>query len=178
MPTIRLKSPSKQAANATAAPAASARPQLSDIFRQNEIMFGYRIGYLSNYFSGPVYSVVEAEFGMRRPKFATLFCLAHLGTLAARDIGVLSGIPKNSLSRAVNELLREGRIKRAVDDADSRRGLLSLTREGRRIYEQILPMFLKRQAQMMAPLTPAERTQFDRLLAKLVLRDDGFNEMY
>jgi MarR family transcriptional regulator, temperature-dependent positive regulator of motility len=152
--------------------------RLSAIFRNNEIMFGYRIGYLSNYFSGPVYSLVEAQFGMRRPKFATLFCIGHLKKLSARDISLLTGIPKNSLSRAVNELLREGRIKRTVDSADSRRAILTMTRQGRDVYEQILPMFQAREQAMMAPLTQREAAQFDRLLAKMVLRDDGWNEVY
>ncbi len=175
MASFRLK-PAGTPAKTARSGDTSAR--LSAIFRDNEIMFGYRVGYLSNYFSGPVYSVVEAEFGMRRPKFATLFCLAHLGELSAGDICLLSGIPKNSLSRAVNELLREERIRRVADRTDSRRSILSLTREGRKIYQLILPMFRKRQEAMMAPLSTREREQFDRLLAKLVLRDDGWNEVY
>lgn len=144
----------------------------------NRIRFGYRVGFLSNWFSGPVYSVVERRFGMRRPKFATLFCLSQVGPLAATDIVRLTGIPKNSLSRAVAELVAERRVLRAVDRADSRRAILSITPEGRRTVGEILPLFEARQQAMLSVLSGAERAQLDRLLQKLVVRDDDWEEEY
>ena len=144
----------------------------------NRFRFGYRIGFLSNWFSGPVYSVIERRFGMRRPKFATLFCLSRIGPLSATDIVQLTGIPKNSLSRAIAELVTERRLLRAVDRADSRRAILSITAEGRRVVEQIEPLFEARQQVMISVLTPAEQRQLDRLLQKLVVRDDDWEQGY
>ncbi len=151
---------------------------IKQILRKNEIAFGYRIGYLFNHFSGPVYKWTAAELGLQRPEFATLFCTAHLGTTTATDVVTLTGIPKNSLSRAVSKLIAAGLLKSQVDANDGRRAILTLTASGRRAYERMLPRFRDRQESMMAVLSATERAEFDRLLNKLVERDDDWASDY
>lgn len=145
---------------------------LKRILRRNEIEFGYRIGYLFNHFAGPVYKWTAAEWGLQRPEFATLFCAAHLGRASATDVTTLTGIPRNSVSRAVKRLLSVGWLNAELDPLDARRTLLSLTSAGAQVYRKVLPRFTDRQQRMLAVLTPAERAEFDRLLNKLVERDD------
>lgn len=167
-------------------PAASMSPNsgrsldqlLPELLADNQLPYGYRIGYLSNYFSGPIYSVLETQFSMRRPKFATLFCLAHLGKMNATEIGLLTGIPKNSLSRAVNELLKEHRVRRDADKHDSRRAILSLAPSGRRLFGKLIPLFQVRQAKMLSVLDARECAALGRILTKLVLRQDDWAEVY
>ncbi len=147
---------------------------LKRILKRNEIAFGYRIGYLFNHFSGPVYKWTALELGIQRPEFATLFCIAHLEAPTASDVTELTGIPKNSVSRAVAKLIEQGHIRREVDDADGRRAFLSMTARGEKLYEKILPQFMERQERMLSVLTAAERVEFNRLLNKLVERDDDW----
>ncbi|MEO6566941.1 MAG: MarR family winged helix-turn-helix transcriptional regulator [Casimicrobiaceae bacterium] len=147
---------------------------LRSILQRNEIAFIYRIGYLFNQFSGPVYKRTEDELGIQRPQFATLFCVAHLPGLSASDIVLLTGTPKNSVSRAVSMLRHEGMIRSVADPGDGRRAALHLTAKGRRVYAQILPLFQERQAKLLQVLTPSEQRTFDALLTKLVDRDDGW----
>lgn len=151
---------------------------LRRILRRNEIAYGYRVGYLFNHFAGPVYKWTAVKFGIQRPEFATLFCVAHLEGSSASDVVELTGIPKNSVSRAVNRLVQQGLIRRAADATDGRRVVLSLTAKGRRIYEQILPRFRERQDRMVAVLTAEERAEFDRLLDKLVERGDDWAQAF
>jgi MarR family transcriptional regulator, temperature-dependent positive regulator of motility len=147
---------------------------LQKILRGNEIAFGYRVGYLFNHFAGPVYKWTVSELGLHRPDFATMFCAAHLDDATASDVVTLTGIPKNSVSRAVAKLLAEGYLKTAADARDGRRAILVLTAKGRKVYEAILPRFRERQEQMMSVLTAAERAELNRLLNKLVERDDNW----
>jgi MarR family transcriptional regulator, temperature-dependent positive regulator of motility len=147
---------------------------LKKILRGNEIAFGYRIGYLFNHFAGPVYKWSVAELGLHRPEFATMFCAAHLDDAAASDVVMLTGIPKNSVSRAVAKLVADGLLKSEAHESDGRRAVLQLTAKGRRVYDTILPRFRERQEQMMAVLTAAERVELNRLLNKLVERDDDW----
>jgi MarR family transcriptional regulator, temperature-dependent positive regulator of motility len=151
---------------------------LRRILRRNEIAYGYRVGYLFNHFAGPVYKWTTVKFGIQRPEFATLFCVAHLDATSASDIVELTGIPKNSVSRAVNRLVEQGLIRRAADDNDGRRVVLSITAKGRRTYEQILPRFRERQDRMIAVLTAEERAEFNRLLDKLVERGDDWAQAF
>ena len=151
---------------------------LKHILRDNEIAFGYRIGYLFNHFAGPVYKWSAAELGLQRPEFATLFCAAHLGSTSASDVSTLTGIPKNSLSRAVSKLVEAGLLKSQADASDGRRAILTLTRAGKAAYERILPRFRDRQENMLAVLSPSERATFHRLLDKLVEREDDWARDY
>lgn len=147
---------------------------LARILDRNEIAFGYRIGYLFNHFAGPVYKWTTAELGLRRPEFATLFCAAHLADSTASDVVTLTGIPKNSVSRAVNHLVHTGLIAARTDENDGRRAILALTAKGRKVYERILPRFRARQEAMLSVLDPAERSELNRLLNKLVERNDDW----
>jgi MarR family transcriptional regulator, temperature-dependent positive regulator of motility len=147
---------------------------LKRILKNNEIAFGYRIGYLFNQFSGPVYQWTTAELGLQRPEFAVLFCIAHLPETTASDVAQLTGIPKNSVSRAVNKLLQLDLIGRTTDSQDARRALLHLTPAGQAQYAQILPKFKDRQQRMVSVLSATERAEFNRLLNKLVERGDDW----
>jgi DNA-binding MarR family transcriptional regulator len=147
---------------------------LKSILRDNEIAFGYRIGYLFNHFSGPVYKWTATELGLQRPEFATLFCAAHLSHVTATDVASLTGIPKNSVSRAVKKLLSEGLLLSHGDERDARRSFLTLTEKGLEIHASILPRFRERQERMVSVLSATERAEFNRLLNKLVERDDDW----
>ena len=86
----------------------------------------------------------------------------------------LTGIPKNTISRAVAKLLAEGLIEREAHGADRRKALLRVTRAGRKAYQAMLPQFVERQERMLAVLDKAEVKELDRLLNKLVERDDDW----
>src|SRR5690242_9585883 len=68
--------------------------------------FSFRINYLANHFNVPCYGWVADEFGPSRPEFVVLYSLALRGGVAAKNIVQSSGFPKNTISRAVQRLLR------------------------------------------------------------------------
>lgn len=142
------------------------------ILRDRTIPFAYRISFLANFYTGSVYRQVLARHAVARSEFVLLFCLHRLGELSAQQVCDITGRPKNSVSRAVNAMLERGHVARDTDPADARRGLLKLTRRGRDLVDAALPLFRDREAAMLAPLGARERETLDRLLAKLVLRDD------
>lgn len=132
------------------------------------------MGYLFNHFAGPVYKWTAAEWGIQRPEFAAMFCAVHLPEASASDVVTLTGIPKNSVSRAVARLAEMGLLEREVHESDARRAVLKLTRKGRQVFDRILPRFKERQDRMVAVLTAAEKAEFNRLLDKLVEREDDW----
>ncbi len=142
------------------------------ILESSPIPFAYRISYLANFYTGSVYRQVQGKHGVARSEFVLVFCLRQLGELSAQQVCEITGRPKNSVSRAVNAMLERGYVARDTDPADARRGLLKLTRSGRELFDAVLPLFREREAAMLAPLNAREREALDRLLAKLVLRDD------
>lgn len=139
---------------------------------------GYRLSWLANFFSGPIYRDLEAEPGITRPEFIVIFCLAHAPGVSAAAICRATGRPKNSVSRAIARLLAAGRVRRRADAADRRAGLLELTDEGRALYDALIPRFRERERAMLAPLSAEEQAEFDRLLGKLVHRDDDWATVF
>lgn len=148
--------------------------EVRTILKKNaEIRFGYRIGYLSNFFSGPVYKVVEKAFGVQRPMFATLFCIAHLEHLSASNVCVMTGIAKNTISRAVAHLERKGLLERRTHPQDSRAAILRITPAGRKVYESILPLFQAREKELVSGLSRDEQKQLLLLMDKMIATSDG-----
>ncbi len=146
------------------------------ILTRSEITVGYRLSYLANFFVGPLYSEISRRTGLARSEFVVLFCLRHLGILMAQDICEITGRPKNSISQAVTKLVRQGLIEKQVDQADGRRAPLKITPAGEALYTEIIPMFQQREQAMLSVLTERERGQFERLLGKLVLRADHWEQ--
>ncbi|QWG18226.1 MarR family transcriptional regulator [Bradyrhizobium sediminis] len=153
-------------------------PLWRHVLEENPVPVAYRLSWVANFLTGPVYEEMEQRFGLTRPEFIILFNLVAAPGCTAQDVAEASGRPKNSISRAVNALLRNGLISRRIDDIDQRRRPLIVTSAGRRLYRQALPLFVTRERQMLAPLNEAERAEFDRLLRKLVFRTDSWAQTY
>lgn len=127
----------------------------------------WRLSVLSNFFTGPLYASLQAEHGLGRPGFVVLYCLSERDGLMARDVVLASGLPKNSVSRAVTDLVTKGLVHTGASDADRRAKRLRLTNRGAALMKDLMPAFVERQADLIAPLTPAERDSLQRLLSKM-----------
>lgn len=128
----------------------------------------WRLNFLANFFTASVYRELMDQFGLGRPEFVILYCLRHQPGLLARDVARVTGQPKNSISRAVSDLLNKGLITRDTDPADKRVKHLSLTASGAALLDEVLPLLLTQQARMYDPLSTAEQTEFLRLLDKMI----------
>ena len=128
----------------------------------------WRINFVANFFTGPVYRQLGEHYGITRPEFVILYCLKHMPGLVAQDICRVTGQPKNSISRAVSDLLNKGYVQRSTDPEDKRAKPLALTDAGRTVLEDVTPIVEARQNAMRAALNDDELAQFDRLIRKMV----------
>ena len=136
---------------------------------RNPCWFAYRLNYLALRYNVPLYSWVEQRYSLSRPEFVVIYSLGlHDGTVA-RDIGLSSGFPQNTLSRAIHRLVSRGLIRRASDKKDRRRFVLTLEPQGRAIFEEALPRFVAFEQRMLQCLSGDERNTLSRLMAKMVL---------
>jgi DNA-binding MarR family transcriptional regulator len=135
----------------------------------NPCWFAFRFNYIALRYNIPLYGWVEREYGLSRPEYVVVYSLGLRDGVTARDISVSYGFPKNSLSRAINALERKGLIARRANPGDGRSLLISLTQEGRRLFDETLPRFVALQDEMLRVLTPKERKELSVLLAKIVL---------
>lgn len=135
----------------------------------NPCWLSFRINHLAFAFNNPVYGWVESAYGLKRPEYVVLYSLSLKDGLAAQDISISSGFPKNTMSRAIQTLLERQLIRRAADETDRRSFVLRLTEEGRAIVAETTPPMVERERIMLDALTPAERHMLFDLLGKIIL---------
>ena len=126
----------------------------------------WRLSFVANSYTAPAYAALQAETGLGRAEFVVMFCLAQREGLMARDVVRLSGLPKNSISRAIIGLTGR-RFVAVVAGEDRRAKPLRLTAAGSALLDAWVPRFAARQEAMFAPLSPAERERLRGLLERL-----------
>jgi DNA-binding MarR family transcriptional regulator len=127
----------------------------------------YRLSILANTVSSGVARIYARRFQMTIPEWRVMAVLGCYGPQSAIEISGRTAMDKVRVSRAVARLIRAGRLCRAVDGADRRRSVLTLTAKGVDVHDRIVPLARAAEERLLAALSAAERRQIDRLIAKL-----------
>ena len=135
---------------------------------ENPCWLSFRINYLGLRFNLPVYGWIEQRYGVVRQEYVVLYCLHLRDGVAAKDVCASTGFPKNTISRAIQRLLRRRLIRRAPDRHDRRSYVLRLTSESRRILDETVPPMVAWERRMLSGLSREEQQVLSKLLARLV----------
>ncbi|HSZ73260.1 MAG TPA: MarR family winged helix-turn-helix transcriptional regulator [Rhizomicrobium sp.] len=127
----------------------------------------YRLSVLTNRVSGAIARHYADRFGMTIPEWRAMAVLGQGDELSAREVAQRTAMDKVQVSRAVASLVTAKRVQRQSDGNDGRVSRLSLTRKGRAIYDEIVPLALHLEELLLAPLSSAERGTLDALMLKL-----------
>ena len=127
----------------------------------------YRLSVLSNRVSSAIARQYSDAFGLSIPEWRVMAVLGGTPGLSAREVANRTAMDKVQVSRAVAGLMRAKRVARGGDVKDGRVTRLSLTRQGRAIYDEIVPLALHLEELFLSALNAEERRNFDRLMIKL-----------
>ncbi|MBI1251311.1 MAG: MarR family transcriptional regulator [Alphaproteobacteria bacterium] len=127
----------------------------------------YRLSALSNRVSRAIARAYEAAFDLSIPEWRVMAVLGREGGLTASALADATQMDKVAISRAVARLTRSGRLKARAEAGDARRRALFLTPRGLAVYEQIAPLALAYEQQLMTALSQSERHALAALLDKL-----------
>lgn len=108
-----------------------------------------------------------AALDMRAPEFAILHHLYSEGPISQQQLGRALRIHASNLVAMIDELESDGSVIRRRDPDDRRRYLLELTDDGVRRLADAERAAQGAEADMLAPLTPAERERLRAYLARL-----------
>jgi DNA-binding MarR family transcriptional regulator len=147
----------------------TAKPNLTQIFETIEYPEAYRITYLANSIVFPAYAEIKKDFGLVRAEYILLACLSHFDILTAQEVARISRRPRNTISRAVHRMIKEGFLDRAPDPDDGRQARLRITPSGRDLHVKISGYLRRRQDAVLGKLTPEERQTLSALLTKAAL---------
>ena len=127
----------------------------------------YRLSVLSNRISSSVAQIYSDHFQLTITEWRVMAILGRYPDLSANEVAQRSAMDKVAVSRAVARLIEAGRLTREMHDDDRRRSVLRLSAEGMRIYEQIAPLALDFERQLLGDMTPEERALLFRVLDRL-----------
>ena len=130
----------------------------------------YKLAILSHTVSSLVARVYDKSFGLTIPEWRVIAIVGRFQGLSAVEVAERTMMDKVAVSRAVTKLIKSGRIEREFADADRRRSILNLSEEGKRVHDEIAPLALKMEDDLLHGLTEDEvgtlNTVIERLLAR------------
>ena len=127
----------------------------------------YRLSVLSNRTSDAIAREYSQRFSLSVTEWRVMAVLGRYPELSANQVAQRTAMDKVAVSRAVAKLLDTGRLLREFDEDDRRRSVLRLSEAGYAIYDQIVPLALGFEQQLLGDMPADERALLFRLLDRL-----------
>jgi DNA-binding MarR family transcriptional regulator len=124
----------------------------------------YRLSVLSHTISTNIARVYEKRFGVSIPEWRVIAILGRFPGLSAVEVAERTLMDKVAVSRAVTKLIKNGRIDRQFADADRRRSILNLSEEGRKVHDEIAPLALQFERELLQDISEADYETYNSIL--------------
>ena len=128
----------------------------------------YRLSITSHTVSTNIARVYEKRFGVSIPEWRVIAILGRYPGLSAVEVADRTLLDKVAVSRAVSKLIKNSRIDRQFADADRRRSILDLSEQGREVHNEIAPLALKFERELLQDISDDDYETFDSVLERLL----------
>ena len=140
-----------------------------------ETFLPYRIAVLANVMGTAIASAYVERFNLTIPEWRVIAVLTRYPGLSAREVAEKSHMDAVAVSRAVNRLLKAGRLRRAIARDDRRRSVLQVSEAGAVVYREVAPMALDFERSLVDALPAPERAIFDQAIGILIQRAENLS---
>lgn len=100
--------------------------------------------------------------------YRLLAALEEFGPASQARLGGRAGVDRSDVVAALNDLAARGMVERTQDPTDRRRNIVTITPAGRAHLRRLDRLLAGVQDELLAPLSPAERTELVRLLTRVL----------
>jgi DNA-binding MarR family transcriptional regulator len=128
----------------------------------------YRLSITSHTVSTNIARVYEKRFGVSIPEWRVIAVLGRFPGLSAVEVADRTLMDKVAVSRAVTKLIKNGRIDREFADADRRRSILNLSEEGQEVHNEIAPLALEFEQELVQDISGEDYDKFNSTLEQLL----------
>jgi DNA-binding MarR family transcriptional regulator len=130
----------------------------------------YRLAILSHTVSSSIARAYNQRFGLTIPEWRVIAILGRFPGLSAVEVAERTMMDKVAVSRAVTKLIKGGRIDREFADADRRRSILNLSEEGRKVHDEVAPLALGIEDDLLHGLTDDQIRILNEVIERLLAR--------
>ena len=142
---------------------------ISQIFTLEEFI-PYRLAVLAKSVSTAFSKTYAEQFGITVPQWRVMAAIGRDPHCTASSIVEHAAMDKVQVSRAVSGLLAMGHLESHLNENDRRSAVLSFSKKGQSIYDQIVPAGLDFEAKLMSVMSNEDLVQIDKLFTKLALQ--------
>jgi DNA-binding MarR family transcriptional regulator len=128
----------------------------------------YQLSVLSNTVSQAIAREYADRFQLSITQWRVVAVLGRYDGLSAREVAERTAMDKVAVSRAVAELMKDGRVRRATADHDKRQSVLSLTAKGKKVHAEVAPLALEHERRLLAHLDADEQRWLGQIIDKLL----------
>ena len=136
----------------------------------------YRLSILSNKVSGIIAQTYKSKFALSITEWRIMAVLGEYPEISADEVSARTQIEKSILSRAISKLLSRRLISRSFDKEDKRRSILTLTKTGLSVYDEMVPISYQYEQQLLKCFSTREREQFSQLIDRLYQHAQALDE--
>ena len=130
----------------------------------------YQLNVAASLVSQALSRIYAERYGIGVPEWRVLVTLGQFETMTGKAVGEHSHMHKTKVSRAVALLEKRKLLLRRANRSDLREAFLSLTPEGRAIYDDLAPGAMAFAHHLTEAIDPADRATFTRALQQLIRR--------
>jgi DNA-binding MarR family transcriptional regulator len=136
----------------------AARGQTIGRIRRFNRFYTAFLGVLDRHFLESPFSLTEVRI---------LYEIRHGAESLARDIGASLGIDRGYLSRIIDSFIARGLLHASPSPQDRRRRLITLTRKGKRMFDQLEARSEESVARAIQALSPREQEELVRHMERI-----------
>jgi DNA-binding MarR family transcriptional regulator len=127
----------------------------------------FRLNVLAQEVSERLSDIYAKRFNLDIPQWRILANLASRGEMTAQEVAFVTFSHKSTISRAVAELETRKLIERATSTKDKRALAMRLTTKGQKMFEQLLPLVLAFEQDVLKKMKISEQKMLLEGLAAL-----------
>jgi DNA-binding MarR family transcriptional regulator len=127
----------------------------------------FRLFKLNNLLSRPFFSRFAEKYQITLTDWRIIMTLALVSEGAAHELCDATGMHPMNVSRSLASLRRQGRVAERRDPLNRRRKIITLTEEGRALYEGLMPHLRKFTRFIFGSMSAEDVAAFARLVESL-----------
>jgi len=135
---------------------------------------GYRFAIISKRMNQSLSASYAKKFGISVNNWKILSAIGFFAPLSATELGARTSLDSDKVTRAVDTLVKCDYVVRLHDQQDRRKIVLSLSKEGKRVHDNIELVASQLEGELLSVLSANERKVLRAAVEKLELHSRKF----